>query len=450
MSKEEIPVLTPPIQRVTLLHFLIRELVKQGIKRFHRIITYEGQNNLPQGKCPVIFVSNHQNGLMDPMMISGLLKHQLHWLTRADVFWNPFVRKFLFKCHGIPIYRKRDLLPDLRARNDVIWDCCIQRLDIGSILSLFPEGNHNPQKTIRDIKSGLSDLLGRVVSKHENMKRLQVIPLGLDYEDYPDFRRRFCLRIGKPIEWVDLYDKKTGKVHIQDLSERIQAAMRNIAVDIRPHEKYDDIIHYVNALRTTEASVDGWTKITRDLDKISKMENIEGLAKAAEKLRKVGFDSNIMRVEAWGLSNGDVRKKKWWAVALKPLGWIANSPTFLQQIFLNIKGNKVKAVAFRSTLKISAGLFVYPMTWTIVAAILGLIASDRGFSFFGVSPFFEVFFSFWSFATFGNRFYSWLKGHLHDHKDAVEGERFWNDHKSTALREAWVDYIAVVKKSLLE
>ena len=152
MSKEKIPVLTPPIQRVTLLHFLIRELVKQGIKRFHRITTYEGQNNLPKGKCPVIFVSNHQNGLMDPMMISGLLKHQLHWLTRADVFWNPFVRKFLFKCHGIPIYRKRDLLPDLRERNDVIWDCCIKRLDIGSILSLFPEGNHNPQKTIRDIK----------------------------------------------------------------------------------------------------------------------------------------------------------------------------------------------------------------------------------------------------------------------------------------------------------
>ena len=180
------------------------------------------------------------------------------------------------------------------------------------------------------------------------------------------------------------------------------------------------------------------------------MENIEGLAKASEKLRKVGFDSNKMRVEAWGLSNGDVRKKKWWAVALKPLGWIANSPTFLQQIFLNIKGNKVKAIAFRSTLKISAGLFVYPMTWTIVAAILGLIASDRGFSFFGWSPFFEIFFTFWSFATFGNRFYGWLKGHLHDHNDAVEGERFWNDHKSTALREAWVNYIEVVKKTLLE
>ena len=450
MSKEKIPILTPPIQRVTLLHFLTRVLVKQGIERFHRITTYGDQNHLTKGECPVIFVSNHQNGLMDPMMISGLLKQQLHWFTRSDVFRNPFVRQFLIKCHGIPIYRQRDGLIDLRERNDVIWDCCIERLDIGAILSIFPEGNHNPQKTIRGIKNGLSDLLGRAVSKFENMKRLKVIPLGLDYEDYPDYRRRFCLRMGKPIEWVDLYDNKTGKVHLKQMAERIQAAMRNIAVDIRPYEKYDDIIPYVNALRTTEASVEGWTKITRDLDKISKMGNVDDIAYAAEKLRIEGFDSNKMRVEAWGLSNGDVRKKKWWAVALKPLSWIANAPTFLQQIFLNFKGDQVKAIEFRSTLKICAGLFVYPITWTIVAAILGGIASGIGFSFFGWSPFFEVFFSFWSFATFGNRFYSWLKGHLHDHNDALEGERFWNDNKSKALREAWVNYIAVVKKTLLE
>ena len=450
MRNDKTSIIRPPIQRVTLPHFLTRELVKQGIKRFHRITTYGGQDHLPKGEGPVIFISNHQNGLMDPMMVSGLLKQQLHWLTRADVFWNPLVRKYLLKCHGLPIYRQKDRLKDLRERNDVIWDCCIERLNIGAVLSLFPEGNHNPQKTIRGIKNGLGDLMGRAVSKYESLKSIKIIPLGLDYEDYPDYRRRFCLRMGKPIEWVDLYDKKTGKVHLKKLAERIQAAMRNIAVDISPYEKYDDIIPYVNALRTTEASAQGWNKITCDLNKISQLENVMDIADAAEKLRREGFDSGKMRVEAWGLSNGDVRKKKWWAVALKPLSLIANAPTFLQQLILNFKGDNVKSIAFRSTMKICAGMIVYPLTWTILAAILGLIASVRGFSFFGWSPFFEVFFTFWSFATFGNRFYGWLKGHLHDHNDAVEGERFWNDDKSTALREAWVNYIAVVKKTLLE
>ena len=286
------------------------------------------------------------------------------------------------------------MLKDLRERNDVIWECCIERLDIGAVLSIFPEGNHNPQKTIREIKNGLGDLLGRAASKYDSLKRINIIPLGLDYEDYPDYRRRFCLRMGKPVDWVDLYDKKTGKVQLKKLAERIQAAMRNIAVDIRPYEKYDDIIPYVNALRTTEASAEGWIKINCDLDKISKLRNVTDIADAAENLRRKGFDSGKMRVEAWGLSKGHVRKKKWWAVALKPLSWIANTPTFLQQLILNFKGDNVKAIAFRSTMKICAGMIVYPLTWTILAAILGLIASVKGFSFFGWSPLFEVFLTF--------------------------------------------------------
>ena len=123
MSKDRRPIITPPVQRVTLTHFLTLELVRQGIKRFHRMATHEGVENLPDEKCPMIFVSNHQNGLMDPMVVSGLLKPQLHWLTRADVFWNPLARKFIMDINAIPIYRQRDRLLNLKERNEIIWDC---------------------------------------------------------------------------------------------------------------------------------------------------------------------------------------------------------------------------------------------------------------------------------------------------------------------------------------
>ena len=97
------PIITPPIQRATLPYYLTRELVKQGVRRFHRLIVFEGQENLPKGRNPIILVSNHQNGLMDPLIASGLLKTQLHWLTRADIFWNPIVRKVLLVFNQLPI-----------------------------------------------------------------------------------------------------------------------------------------------------------------------------------------------------------------------------------------------------------------------------------------------------------------------------------------------------------
>ena len=133
---------------------------------------------------------------------------------------------------------------------------------------------------------------------------------------------------------------------------------------------------------------------------------------------------------------------------LRPISWLANAPTVLQQLYLNHKGDKIKAIEFRSTLKVGAGMFVYPISWTIMAVILGVIATNYDFSFLGWNPFIEIFFAFWSWATFGNRFYGWLQGHLHDHRDAIEGEQFWNDNNSLTIREAWVEYIAVVKKHL--
>lgn len=448
MSKKNRPFLRPPVQRVTLMYYIAREIVKQGCKRFHRYSTIKGLEKLPKEQDPFILVSNHQNGMMDPLLITSLIKTPLHWLTRADVFWNPFFRKLLFKFNQIPIYRKRDRLLDLRKRNEAIWNCCIERLKIGTVLSIFPEGNHKPQKNIRNLKRGLSDILNLAVSKDKRLLKLKIIPLGLDYEDYPGYRRRFCLRIGDPVAWVDLYDVETGKVNFNQLTQRIQAAMRTLSIDIRPYENYDDIIPYVNALRTTEASVEKWDEIIFNLEVLSKLKNVDDIADAAEKLRNEGFNPEKMRVEAWGLSIRDLRKKKWWVIALTPLSWIANAPTFIQQFFLNFKGDQMKAIEFRSTLKIGVGMFVYPITWTIMAAVLGGIAKNNGFSFFGWSPFFEIFIGFWAFSTFGNKFYGWLLGHVHDYNDAMEGEWFWNDPKSKALREAWINYIAVIKTRL--
>ena len=448
MSQKVRPFLRPPVQRTTIPYFFTIKLVRQAGERFHRYTTIKGLGKLPKGQDPIIFVSNHQNGLMDPVLISCVMKPQLHWLTRSDVFWNPVVRKILFAFNQMPIYRQRDRLKDLRERNDAIWDCCIERLETGAVLSIFPEGNHNPQRTIRDLKRGLSDLLSLAVNKHDNLKRLKVIPLGLDYEYYPGYRRRFCVRMGDPINWVDLYDEETGKVHFNKLSERVTESLRKLAIDIRPHERYDDIIPYINAQRTTEMSSKEWDKVIKNIDSISKLDNLDDISQSAQKLVDAGLDISKTRVEAWGESALKVRSKKWWAVLLRPISWLANAPTVLQQLYLNHKGDKIKAIEFRSTLKVGAGMFVYPISWTIMAVILGVIANNYDFSFLGWNPFIEIFFAFWSWATFGNRFYGWLQGHLHDHRDAIEGERFWNDNSSLTIREAWVEYIAVVKKHL--
>ena len=125
---------------------------------------------------------------------------------------------------------------------------------------------------------------------------------------------------------------------------------------------------------------------------------------------------------------------------LRPLSWVLNAPTALQQFLLNRRGNRVKAVEFRSTFKIGAGIFIYPLTWTIMAIAVGLLLSS-----YKDIPFLYSFIGFWSWATWGNKFYGKLQGRLFDHKDAVDGERFWKHEKMSTLREAWTKYTEAIK-----
>ena len=435
------PVFTPPIQRVHFAYWTARLLVAQGVKRFYRISVKEGFEQVPTEKEPIILVSNHQNGMMDALNICGLFSKQFHWLTRADIFWKTFPRMMMFGFNQMPIYRQRDRLDDARQRNDIIWDTCIERLDIGAALALFPEGNHNAQRTIRDLKRGVSDLLGKAVEKKESLKRIKLIPLGQDHEEYSSFRRRLSLRVGEEIEWFDLYDEKTHTIDHKKLSERIQEALSKLTVDIRPKDLYAELDPYVRALRTTEQIGEGWNNAKIKIDKIAlKAENPEWVADVKSKfdaLKKAGYNEDL-RPEAWGKNQSEVRKAKNWTNFLYQLEWVSNIPTLIQQFIIDKQGNKIKSKEFRSTMKVGAGMFLYPLSWT-------LLAIGFGFALNGIIPKWLGFFAFWSWATWGNKFYTWLIGHLHDHNDYLIGNKFWNDSKDNKLSEAWKSYVEQVQ-----
>ena len=236
--------------------------------------------------------------------------------------------------------------------------------------------------------------------------------------------------MGKEIEWNDLYDDKSKSVDFNQLTDRIIDGMRKLSIDIRPHAIYDDLYPYVRALRPSQAKGEKWLSIIKELDRISKVgENKKwcvDVVNAANSLRKAGF-VNSMRSESWGIKRTEVTKTKMWAVLLVPISWVANIPTSLQQFLINWRGDNINAIEFRSTIKVGVGMFVYPISWTLIAIVAGVFTQ----------PFWVGFVGIWTWATFGNKFYGWLKGHLYDHKDAIEGLRFWEEAGNEKLRTAW-------------
>jgi len=58
---------------------------------FRKIKAFQPEN-IPKN-TPVIFVANHQNGLIDAIMIPTKPMQELHFITRSDVFKNPIIGK---------------------------------------------------------------------------------------------------------------------------------------------------------------------------------------------------------------------------------------------------------------------------------------------------------------------------------------------------------------------
>ena len=129
----------PPVQKTYVGYSLAIQFVRSAVSRFHRMEGAEGSELVPDTNVPMIMVSNHQNGLMDPLISCFLAaNHQIHWLTRADIFKNPLVRKLLFSFNQMPIFRQRDRLSDAKERNQRIFEICVDRLEYGSLHWAFP------------------------------------------------------------------------------------------------------------------------------------------------------------------------------------------------------------------------------------------------------------------------------------------------------------------------
>ncbi|MEO0405247.1 MAG: 1-acyl-sn-glycerol-3-phosphate acyltransferase, partial [Bacteroidota bacterium] len=225
---------------------------------------------------PVIVVSNHQNGLMDPVMCCLSTRRQLHFLTRADVFKKPSVRAILTKLNMMPVYRPHDKVSNMPEKNEHIFQTCVERLKIGSCIALFPEGNHGNKYLIRPMKKGLSRLVYRSIAKYPELEEIKIVPMGIHYSNYQNFRANFDVRVGTPIsvkDWIQDHDDSPSSQ--MALMQLVKERLREVCWDLAPSNNYQ-LLH--DTARQLESENEGWNQIRKVTQSPQKLEsNSEGL-----------------------------------------------------------------------------------------------------------------------------------------------------------------------------
>jgi 1-acyl-sn-glycerol-3-phosphate acyltransferase len=200
---------------------------------------------------PVILVANHQNAMLDPVLICLFSNKQLHWLTRADLFKKLPINKLLRRLNMLPVYRDRDRVSDLAHRNQATFEECYERLKGHAVVSIFPEGTHRGKKQLVPLKKGLSRLI--LGATEAGVKDLVIQPVGLDYQNYYEYRKTLVINFGNPLNAKDLLLKESDNLprQLSFITEEVTTQLKSLMV----HIDNDDVYQEIMALQPLAAKI---------------------------------------------------------------------------------------------------------------------------------------------------------------------------------------------------
>ncbi len=225
----------------TLFYRVLREWCFAGSRLYFKKIETTYIEPLPKDK-PIIFVGNHNNTFIDPILISVNTRLYPAFLTTAAAFKNPMVAKFLHAIRMLPIYRQRDGGDPIK-KNKEIFDISIQQLEANLQFVIFAEGSHSPFRRLRDFKKGFARIGFGALEQNDGDLDVYIVPVGVEYRQFGKMHQEVTQTYGKPILVNDYWEdyKKDKETTLVKLKNHVYNDLKNLLIHIPTEKHYDAV-----------------------------------------------------------------------------------------------------------------------------------------------------------------------------------------------------------------
>jgi 1-acyl-sn-glycerol-3-phosphate acyltransferase len=227
-----------------LLEIIIRALAGALVRLYYPTRAVEGGERIPPDK-PVVFVLNHPNGLLDPLLLRVATGRPARFLAKSALFGNPLGRLAMSAFGSIPVYRPSDSNARAAdpARNEESFSRCRAALAHGEALALFPEGTSHSDPQLRPLKTGAARIVLSAEAEHDGALGVTVVPVGLYYERKARFRSRVLLVVGEPIAVAPLLPeyRRDERATVDALTDEIRARLDDVVLQAESRELLDGI-----------------------------------------------------------------------------------------------------------------------------------------------------------------------------------------------------------------
>jgi 1-acyl-sn-glycerol-3-phosphate acyltransferase len=210
---------------------VVRALARGLLALFYRRVDVIGAERVPP-RGPVIVAANHQNALIDPMLLLATLPRTLAPLAKAPLFRHPVIAPFIRLAGAIPVTRRQDV-GGAPAGNEVMFEAAAATLGRGDAILVFPEGVSQPEPALMPLRTGTARML--LAAPPEVAAAITLLPVGLLFHEPERFRSGWALvLVGHPVETADclhLY-RTAPEDAVRRLTERLAAALRDLIAEV--------------------------------------------------------------------------------------------------------------------------------------------------------------------------------------------------------------------------
>jgi glycerol-3-phosphate O-acyltransferase / dihydroxyacetone phosphate acyltransferase len=233
----------PPRERGSRFYRFFRAYVRLVLRIFFRSRDVSGLEHVPRAG-PVLLVSNHVNGLVDPLVVMVALERRLTLTAKNTLGRNPFLAVLIRALGAVLFHRSQDRGKGAELRENArALARCQELLAAGGAVLIFPEGESHSDPGMRPFKPGAARIAADFVRRHPGV-RLAVVPVGLYYTRKDRFRSGVALRFGPPLPLGDLLaEAERGAAAVQALNAAEAEAIRALTLDLES-ERQSEVLSW--------------------------------------------------------------------------------------------------------------------------------------------------------------------------------------------------------------
>lgn len=364
------------------IYQLLKLIVKIALRVYFSEMKIKNRERL-HFKGPAMVVSNHQNTLMDVLVTAAPASEQFYFLANAGLFKSKFGNWFFNTFYCIPIERTLDT-DGKPTNNEANFARVDQHLKNGGTIYIAPEGTSWMKRHLHPFKTGTARIAFSAEHKHDYKLDLQIIPLGLNYNDHTEFRSQLFIKVGEP-----LYVRKFREMYAADpiktvryVTEMLEERMRELMLHTYD-EAEDALLKKLEEMLQNSRPLNLEAQFYRSKQVLETLHSWRGENEDAYVNFKQKVNKYFELLNKYHISDQAIEKASARHLWLKLLGAIIGLPVFLYGYINNFLAAWIPAatmqymknkynlyIGYTSTVKISLGVITFPLFYWLQSELV--------------------------------------------------------------------------------